>query len=215
MTGQMEESLVRWTLNGKPCPPFLCSPGDTEDMLRGHMAASGLAADPLSVRIREGAAGVWEVACDVREDAGLFMVDRLEKLAPLASGLTVSLEEVRRAVGEVMDLDHGGGLHAVLLWDGKRTALGRDIGRHNAVEKAVGRALREGMRPEACVMCSSARLSLEMMGKAAFCGIPVVATRKQIGTLCVQWAGRLQMALCRPVEEPVCFGAAWRIRGME
>lgn len=211
--GLMEETLLCWTLNGTPQAPFLCSAGDAGDLLLGHMIASGAAADPASVRCEETASG-WQVSCALKPNASAPLPGRLDALPPLRSELTLSAAEVEAALSRVMALDHGTGLHAILLWDGEQTALGRDIGRHNAVEKAVGQALRTGMRLDRAVLCSSGRLSLEMMAKAAFSGIPVIATRKQVGTLCAEYARKLGIAVCHLGGEAACYGAAWRVTGI-
>jgi FdhD protein len=113
---------------------------------------------------------------------------------------------------EVMSLDHSGGLHAILLSDGAKTVVGRDVGRHNALDKAVGKAIKEKMDLARAALCSSGRLSLEMLLQAASAGIPVLATRKQVGSLCVAWAEKLNIAVCRTGKDPVCFSAAWRMR---
>ena len=50
MKGIMEESLLAWTLNGQRQTPFLCSEGDAEALLLGHMVASGLVEEPEKVQ---------------------------------------------------------------------------------------------------------------------------------------------------------------------
>ena len=71
-----------------------------------------------------------------------------------------------------------GGLHAAGLFaaDGEVLALREDVGRHNAIDKVVGWALREGRLPLAgCVLLVSGRASFEPVQKAVTASIPVLA----------------------------------------
>lgn len=207
MDGIMLESLLEWTLNGVPQRPVLCSGQDGEALLAGRLITSG-AAEGVP-KVRQTADG-FSVTADLTGAEG-DSLRRLETMWPNPSIRTATWEELRRLCGQVMGLDHSAGLHAILLSDGEKTVIGRDVGRHNALDKAVGFALREGLRLEQAVLCSSGRLSLEMFAKAAFARIPILATRKQVGSLCVQYAEKLDTAVCRLGGETVCFSAAWRI----
>ncbi len=71
-----------------------------------------------------------------------------------------------------------GGLHAagVFAPDGELIAVREDVGRHNAVDKVVGWALRNGRLPmRGCVLLVSGRASFELVQKAVLAGFPVLA----------------------------------------
>ena len=71
-----------------------------------------------------------------------------------------------------------GGLHAAGIFTagGELLCAREDVGRHNAVDKVVGWALREGRLPLAgCVLLVSGRASFELVQKAVLAGIPVLA----------------------------------------
>ncbi|HEV7808168.1 MAG TPA: formate dehydrogenase accessory sulfurtransferase FdhD [Solirubrobacteraceae bacterium] len=70
-----------------------------------------------------------------------------------------------------------GGMHATGLFGaGGELLLAReDVGRHNAMDKVVGRALRDGLLPlHEQVLCVSGRLSFELVQKAAVAGAPIL-----------------------------------------
>ena len=82
------------------------------------------------------------------------------------------------------------GLHGALISDGAGRVIARDIGRHNAIDKAVGLALERKMDLSQAILCTSGRLSLEMLAKAAAAGIPTLCAAKHVGSLCAQYAQR-------------------------
>ena len=70
-----------------------------------------------------------------------------------------------------------GGLHATGLWtpDGELLIVREDVGRHNAMDKVIGRALQDGLLPlHAFVLCVSGRLSFELVQKAVVAGAPIL-----------------------------------------
>lgn len=141
-------------------------------------------------------------SCGLCGKASLESVRTTARWEPAAGprGITprtlAALPERLRAAQRVFD--RTGGLHAAGLFspDGDLLDLCEDVGRHNAVDKLVGRALRSGALPlRDTVLMVSGRASFELAQKAVMAGIPVLAAVSAPSSLAVDLAQETGLTL--------------------
>jgi FdhD protein len=113
--------------------------------------------------------------------------------------------------------DRTGGMHAAGLFtaDGETLVVREDVGRHNAVDKVVGWALREGRLPlSGHVLVVSSRASFEIIQKAYAAGLPAVAAVSAASSLAVDLAADVGITLAAFVRPPrfTVYAGAQRVR---
>lgn len=124
-----------------------------------------------------------------------------QKWPPVANSLTVTTAQLLALMGrlpEAQPIFHQtGGTHAAALAspDGNVFLSAEDIGRHNALDKVIGRALLERRDLTRLVALISGRISFEMALKCIRAGIPVLAAVSAPTTMALDLAQNLNLTL--------------------
>jgi FdhD protein len=145
-------------------------------------------------------------SCGICGTDSIEAVSKSSHFSPAGDPLIVPVEtlaalpDALRSAQDVFDVT--GGVHAAGLFriadDGSAEllCLREDVGRHNAVDKVVGWALREGLLPlRGTVLQVSGRASFELVQKASLAGIPVLAAVSAPSSLAVELAEASGMTL--------------------
>ena len=141
-------------------------------------------------------------SCGVCGKASISALDQLPlPLLPVGSP-RISAEVLGRLPQQISESQplfrQTGGIHAAGLFDtGGKLCLSReDVGRHNALDKLIGAALKEGLLPsKKQLLLVSGRTSFELVQKAVRAGIPILAAVGAPSSLAVQLAQRHGMTL--------------------
>jgi FdhD protein len=214
------EEPLEIRVDGAALAVTMRTPGDDEELALGFLHGEGLigreprAAGPTA----DLAANVVDVAGPLLRDpgarsfyttssCGVCGKGALEEVAvdapPAAAGPVVPrallAELPKRLRLDQPTFARTGGLHATGLFDpwGELLLVREDVGRHNAMDKVVGRALLDRLLPlHGRVLCVSGRLSFELVQKAAVAGAPILVGVGAPSSLAIQLAADRGMTLC-------------------
>ena len=161
------EYSLTLSVNGKHVADFVCLPGDLEDLICGHLYSQGIISQRQQILRLSFAAD--EVTVQV--DAG-----RRQSPPVYKGDFSLGREDIYKAVAAFSCQSPlfvaTGGVHSCSLYhrDG-RQIYREDIGRHNAADKAFGRALHEGWDMSKAFLLTSGRVASALVTKAENVGL--------------------------------------------
>jgi FdhD protein len=210
-----EEKPLHMFVNKTYWATILCSPANLKEMAVGHLLSEGIlksTAEIDEVNLKEA-----EESCYVKLKDEVNVENRMKlfrlharivtsacgsgppyqytrKPTKIKSKLTVKADVLFNSVNQLNFkaklFRKTGGVHAAAIYkaDGSLVALAEDVGRHNAVDKAIGMAALNQANFDECFLTSSGRLSGEVVFKAAKVGLPI------IGSLAAALSSGIEMA---------------------
>ena len=166
-----------------------------------NVTVIGEAVERLVVRLGERRQVITTAACGL---CGRRTIESLRSRAPVvpvtwsvSAAVVRQLPVALRAAQSAFDAT--GGLHAAALCDldGGVWLAAEDVGRHNAVDKIIGRAMLEGHLPlDRYMLVVSGRTSYELVQKALLGGVPLVAAVSAPSSLAIDLARESGITLC-------------------
>jgi FdhD protein len=211
------EEPLEIRVDGVPLVVTMRTPGHDEELALGFLYGEGLIDGPRSAGPTEDFAGnTVEVQGPLTRDpgerrfyttssCGVCGKGALEEVAvhsaPLPAGPTVPRSLLAALPDHLVQpaFERTGGVHATGLFDpsGALLLTREDVGRHNAMDKVVGRGLLDGLVPLGeRILCVSGRLSFELVQKAAVAGAPILVGVGAPSSLAISLADDRGMTLC-------------------
>jgi FdhD protein len=210
------EEPLEIRIGGKPLATTMRTPGQDDELAAGFLVSEAIVRDRSAIAgiSRDGDNRVLvDLADDVKLKlnstqrfgtissscglCGKTSIDAIRQSFPAIESTNVRIdietllslpEKLRKAQD---DFARTGGIHAAGIFDlnGAPKAVREDIGRHNAVDKVIGRAFLDGLVPlDRHVLLVSGRASFEIVQKALSVGIPIVASVSAPSTLAMNFA---------------------------
>jgi FdhD protein len=211
------EEPLEIRIDGEPLAVTMRTPGHDEELALGFLLTEGLIDGPRPAGLTDDlAANTIEVAGPLLHDpgnrrfyatssCGVCGKGALEEVAVLSAPLAPGPQVPRELVAHLPErleqptFESTGGLHATGLFsaNGDPLITREDVGRHNAMDKVIGRALLDGLVPlEGWILCVSGRLSFELVQKAAVAGAPILVGVGAPSSLAISVAEDRGLTLC-------------------
>lgn len=207
---------------------FMCSPYDLKDLAIGHLLTRGHISHIDEIKkihidyekykievetfgnISEELYSIPKFILSGSSSVSKFS-DNIYKIKKVHD-IKISLEQIIKSANSMIDdskiYKETGGVHAAIITDSNgKSYLREDIGRHSAVDKVVGAFARENGDFSKVFICTTGRISLDMLLKSSSVGIPVVASLKYPSDLGIHLAEYYGISIVARVlsYEPIIF----------
>ena len=208
-----EEIPVSVRYNERGAVTLMCSPGELRELAVGWLFAEGFlqsrfeimsigACDEMRIVDVTASPDRWDVVSQRRRTVssgcggGTSRHPNEEDLRRVVGTHDPNCSLLRQMLAHATEYKRTGGIHAAALTDGSRVLFqSEDIGRHNAVDKVIGRGLLARMSFGNTQLMTTGRISSDIVMKAARAGIPVVISLSIATSLAVDLACRAGILL--------------------
>jgi len=214
------ELPVTLILNNEPLVTLLCTPTELEELSVGFLISEGILRDKSSIKKVEIDEKNFTVRIELSDLPADFskMFEKRTISSGCGKGITftsyrteadrrieakghlLSLEDIRKLLSTFRHISklyvETGGVHSAALSDGKDIIFfSEDIGRHNAVDKLIGKAFLQSIPVENKILITSGRVTSEIMTKAGRYRFPVLISRAAPSCMAVSYAEDMGITL--------------------
>jgi FdhD protein len=207
----VEEIPIALFINGRHAMTAMISPVNLEDFVTGYLFTEEIiktTKEIESIKIEKNRVSVitknlFKVLPPKKTilsgcGGSTSFID-VEKLPKIHSDFSISAAAITAALRSVSDSDihrTTGAFYMVVLLDSQCViSVAEDIGRHNAIDRIIGYALRNGIYMSQTFVISSGRISSEMVRKCLIANIPIIVSRSATTTLSVEIANKTGMTI--------------------
>jgi len=148
---------------------------------------------------------VSQTSCGI---CGKEMVkDLYQILTPAEDGFQVEITRIFDCINKLSEnqnyYQRTKGSHAAMIFDNKleMISFAEDVGRHNALDKAIGKVFMSRKLPEATILILSSRISYELVQKAARARLPIMISKSRPTALAAEMGQALNMTLACSADE--------------
>lgn len=192
---KMIERIVSFAVNDELMPSFLCTPDSLSELAVGYLLTQRYIAGTNEIKSLH----VEDLSISVKtwgRIAPLISVEeRIKQLKPCNTQQMLCIDDAKTFMQELLQVGDYYGTHCLGLMAAGQTYFREDIGRHNAMDKVVGRAAMDGVEFSRCIVAATGRISLEMLLKAATVGIPFIISKKYPSDLSQEIAEKLNICI--------------------
>ena len=114
----------------------------------------------------------------------------------MSGSLLIEITEQLRSMQQIFRLTGGSHAAGIFTSSGEITSFAEDLGRHSALDKAIGKCLIAGQSMKSCGVVLSGRVSLEMVTKAARAGIELIVAVSAASSFAIEAAEKWNITLC-------------------
>lgn len=203
------EKNMELVVNGEDRLFIAMAPQDIEAFTMGYLITSGLIdglSDLRELRVDDGTIHVTLARMNRAKrslptaSTGLALLESLKDKPPFDSRLIPDLPALPSLFEEFnrrsVVFQQTGGVHSAAISDGKEVLFfTEDIGRHNALDKTIGKALQAGSALNRHFLMTSGRVSGEITKKCFFAGVPTIVSHSAPTSMALERAAQFNMTI--------------------
>jgi len=214
------ELPITLVINNEPLVTLLCTPSELEELAVGFLLTEGILRNKETIKKLEVDEEELSVRIDLSDLPSDFtkMFEKRTISSGCGKGITftsyrteadrrieakghlLSLEDIKKLLNIFRNISklyaETGGVHSAALSNGKDILFfSEDIGRHNAVDKLIGKAFLQSISVENKILVTSGRVTSEIMTKAGRNRFPILISRAAPSCMAISYAEDMGITL--------------------